>query len=82
MKEIILNSYKPKVIFYYRSDKSYLYSLYVQQLTQRKSISIDNISSLNLKLLNIIILIKNKYYFMSQTIILIIKELLQIEKNF
>ncbi len=69
MKEIILKlGYKPKVIFYYRSDKSYLYSLYVQQLTQRKSISIDNVFQFKSKVAkhHYYFNKKNKYYFMSQ----------------
>ena len=69
LKEIILKlGYKPKVIFYYRSDKSYLYSLYVQQLTQRKSISIDNVFQFKSKVAkhHYYFNKKNKYYFMSQ----------------
>tara|TARA_Y100000591_G_C21758379_1_gene658717 strand:- start:125 stop:937 length:813 start_codon:yes stop_codon:yes gene_type:complete len=69
IKEVILKlGYKPKIIFYYRSDKSYLYSLYVQQLTQRKSISIDNIFEFKNKVTKYHYYFnkKNKYYYMSQ----------------
>ena len=69
LKEIILKlGYRPKVIFYYRSDKSYLYSLYVQQLTQRKNISTDNIFQFKSKVAEFHYYFnkKNKYYFMSQ----------------
>ena len=35
--------FKPIVIFYYRSDSSYLYSLYAQQMTQRHNIKVDSV---------------------------------------
>lgn len=69
MKKTILNlGFRPIIIFFYRSDKSYLYSLYAQQMTQRKKIDLDNIFEFKKKIEqnHYYVNKKNKYYFMSQ----------------
>lgn len=84
IKSTILKlGYKPKVIFYYRSDNSYLYSLYIQQLTQRKSISIDTIFEFKEKVAKYHYYFnkKNKYYFMSQNYNLNNKKIVRNWKN-
>jgi len=67
-KTILKLGFKPIIIFYYRSDNSYLYSLYAQQMTQRKSIEIDSIFNFTKKLKNFGYYFnkKNNRYFMSQ----------------
>ena len=42
-KTILQLGFQPIIIFYFRSDDSYLYSLYAQQLTQRHNIKINAI---------------------------------------
>ena len=42
-KTILQLGFQPIIIFYFRSDDSYLYSLYAQQLTQRHNIKIDSV---------------------------------------
>tara|TARA_Y100001958_G_C21223911_1_gene549286 strand:- start:171 stop:947 length:777 start_codon:yes stop_codon:yes gene_type:complete len=60
--------FKPIVIFYYRSDSSYLYSLYAQQMTQRHNINIDSVFEFKKKIKKngYYYNKKNKNYFMSQ----------------
>ncbi len=67
-KTISKLGFRPIIIFYYRSDKSYLYSLYAQQMTQRKKIDLDNVFEFKNKIEkhHYYVNKKNKYYFMSQ----------------
>ena len=56
------------IIFYFRSDDSYLYSLYAQQLTQRHNIKIDSVFEFKKKIekFGYYFNKKNKNYYMSQ----------------
>ena len=67
-KTILKLGYKPIIIFYYRSDYSYLYSLYVQQLTQKKNIEIESVFEFcrKVKKFHYYRNKKNRLYFMSQ----------------
>ncbi len=60
--------FKPIIIYYYRSDNSYLYSFYAELLTHRKSIKIDNVFDFvnKIKKNDYYYNIKNNKYFLSQ----------------
>ena len=67
-KTILQLGFQPIIIFYYRSDHSYLYSLYAQQLTQRHNIKIDSVFEFKRKVekFGYYFNKKNKNYYLSQ----------------
>ena len=67
-KTILQLGFQPIIIFYFRSDDSYLYSLYAQQLTQRHNIKIDSVFEFKKKIekFGYYFNKKNKNYYMSQ----------------
>ena len=67
-KTILQLGFQPIIIFYFRSDYSYLYSLYAQQLTQRHNIKIDSVFEFKKKVENFGYYFnkKNKNYYLSQ----------------
>ena len=67
-RTILQLGFQPIIIFYFRSDDSYLYSLYAQQLTQRHNIKIDSVFEFKKKIekFGYYFNKKNKNYYMSQ----------------
>ncbi len=67
-KTISKLGFNPVIIFYYRCDGAYLYSLYAQQLTQKKNIKIESVFDFKKKIQKFHFYRnkKNKFYFMSQ----------------
>ncbi len=69
LKDIIIKSgFKPIIIFYYRNDKTYLYSFYRELLKHKKIIRIDTVFNFLKKIekYGYYRNIKNNYYFFSQ----------------
>lgn len=60
--------YRPIVLFFYRSDLSYFYSLYSQKLTLRKNIAVDSVFEFinKIKKFGYYFNKKNNFYFLSQ----------------